>query len=168
MGYCFFLLCFLVCLFARIGQLWDYFISPDLLLKNVFLIRMYSLACYFYYEAELKWSKSVRRICISWNGSWSDLNKEFWILFMHYKSDLMECMQAFEAAWAAACKVEASTMVVPAEFQFLVSPISFSGPYCQPNIVFQVAKCCYKSFENWVGSWSNIWTQVWIIVHISD
>ncbi|XP_010924274.2 polygalacturonase At1g48100 [Elaeis guineensis] len=46
--------------------------------------------------------------------------------------------KAFEAAWAAACKVEASTMVVPAEFRFLVRPISFSGPYCQPNIVFQL------------------------------
>ncbi|XP_010925884.1 polygalacturonase At1g48100 [Elaeis guineensis] len=46
--------------------------------------------------------------------------------------------KAFEAAWAAACKVEASTMVVPAEFQFLVGPISFSGPFCQPNIVFQL------------------------------
>lgn len=47
-------------------------------------------------------------------------------------------MQAFEDAWAAACKVEGSTVVVPAEFEFLVGPISFSGPYCQPNIVFQV------------------------------
>lgn len=47
-------------------------------------------------------------------------------------------MQAFEAAWAAACKVEASTVIVPAEFEFLVRPISFSGPYCEPNIVFQV------------------------------
>ncbi|CAL9049935.1 unnamed protein product, partial [Musa banksii] len=46
--------------------------------------------------------------------------------------------KAFEAAWAAACKVEASTVIVPAEFEFLVRPISFSGPYCEPNIVFQV------------------------------
>ncbi|ERN03259.1 hypothetical protein AMTRI_Chr02g220090 [Amborella trichopoda] len=46
--------------------------------------------------------------------------------------------KAFEAAWAAACKVEASTLVVPAEFHFLVGPISFAGPYCQPNIVFQL------------------------------
>lgn len=47
-------------------------------------------------------------------------------------------MQAFQAAWAAACKVEASTIKVPAEYVFLVGPISFSGPYCQHNIVFQV------------------------------
>ncbi|KAE8692596.1 polygalacturonase [Hibiscus syriacus] len=46
--------------------------------------------------------------------------------------------QAFQAAWAAACKVEASTVVVPAESIFLVGPISFSGPYCQANIVFQL------------------------------
>ncbi|KAL9240952.1 hypothetical protein vseg_015117 [Gypsophila vaccaria] len=46
--------------------------------------------------------------------------------------------KAFEAAWAAACKVESSTMLIPSEYQFLVGPISFSGPYCQKNIVFQV------------------------------
>ncbi|XVE92400.1 hypothetical protein REPUB_Repub01dG0094000 [Reevesia pubescens] len=46
--------------------------------------------------------------------------------------------KAFQDAWAAACKVEASMVVVPAEFVFLVGPISFSGPYCQPNIVFQL------------------------------
>lgn len=47
-------------------------------------------------------------------------------------------LQAFEAAWASACKVEASMMIVPPEYTFLVGPISFSGPYCQANIVFQV------------------------------
>ncbi|KAK8529437.1 hypothetical protein V6N12_060219 [Hibiscus sabdariffa] len=46
--------------------------------------------------------------------------------------------KAFQDAWAAACKVEASTVVVPAESVFLVGPISFSGPYCQANIVFQL------------------------------
>ncbi|KAA8529592.1 hypothetical protein F0562_034308 [Nyssa sinensis] len=46
--------------------------------------------------------------------------------------------KAFQAAWAAACKVEASTIIVPSEYVFLVGPISFSGPYCQPNIVFQL------------------------------
>ncbi|KAJ8485381.1 hypothetical protein OPV22_017866 [Ensete ventricosum] len=46
--------------------------------------------------------------------------------------------KAFEAAWAAACKVEASMVIVPAEFDFLVRPISFSGPDCEPNIVFQL------------------------------
>nr|GMD98798.1 polygalacturonase At1g48100-like [Ipomoea batatas] len=46
--------------------------------------------------------------------------------------------KAFQATWAAACKVEASTMVVPSEYVFLVGPISFSGPYCEKNIVFQL------------------------------
>ncbi|OMO59178.1 Glycoside hydrolase, family 28 [Corchorus capsularis] len=46
--------------------------------------------------------------------------------------------KAFEAAWAAACKVEGSTMVIPSASVFLVGPISFSGPNCQPNIVFQL------------------------------
>ncbi|TQD78074.1 hypothetical protein C1H46_036346 [Malus baccata] len=45
---------------------------------------------------------------------------------------------AFQAAWAAACKVEASNIIVPAGYQFLVGPISFSGPYCQKNILFQL------------------------------
>ncbi|XP_010533949.1 PREDICTED: polygalacturonase At1g48100-like [Tarenaya hassleriana] len=46
--------------------------------------------------------------------------------------------KAFEAAWAEACKVEASMMIVPNDYVFLVGPISFSGPYCQANIVFQL------------------------------
>ncbi|XP_073032329.1 polygalacturonase At1g48100-like [Primulina eburnea] len=52
--------------------------------------------------------------------------------------------KAFRAAWAAACKVEASIVHVPTEYVFLVGPISFSGPYCQHKIVFQVNyKCIY-------------------------
>jgi len=47
-------------------------------------------------------------------------------------------MQAFQAAWAEACKVQASTMVVPSDYVFFVGPISFSGPYCKSDIVFQV------------------------------
>ncbi|XP_042493971.1 polygalacturonase At1g48100-like [Macadamia integrifolia] len=46
--------------------------------------------------------------------------------------------KAFEDAWAAACKVVGSTVIVPSKFVFLVGPISFSGPYCQQNIVFQL------------------------------
>ncbi|QCD82301.1 polygalacturonase At1g48100 [Vigna unguiculata] len=46
--------------------------------------------------------------------------------------------KAFQAAWAEACKVEASTMVIPPDYVFFVGPISFSGPYCKPNIVFQL------------------------------
>ncbi|GMH26108.1 hypothetical protein Nepgr_027951 [Nepenthes gracilis] len=46
--------------------------------------------------------------------------------------------KAFQEAWAEACKVEASTMAVPPGYQFLMGPISFSGYYCQPNIIFQL------------------------------
>lgn len=46
--------------------------------------------------------------------------------------------KAFEAAWADACKVVASTMVVPSGSVFLLNPISFSGTNCEPNIVFQL------------------------------
>ncbi|CAO2179064.1 unnamed protein product [Urochloa humidicola] len=46
--------------------------------------------------------------------------------------------EAFEGAWAAACKQGASTVLVPPELEFLVGPISFSGPYCKPNILFQL------------------------------
>ncbi|KAL5723818.1 galacturonan 1,4-alpha-galacturonidase [Ranunculus cassubicifolius] len=46
--------------------------------------------------------------------------------------------KAFQATWAAACKVEASTMLVPSQYTFLVGLISFSGTYCQSNIVFQL------------------------------
>ncbi|CAN8294386.1 unnamed protein product [Cochlearia groenlandica] len=46
--------------------------------------------------------------------------------------------KAFEATWASACKIEASMMIIPSDYTFLVGPISFSGPYCQANIVFQL------------------------------
>ncbi|XP_020571972.1 polygalacturonase At1g48100-like [Phalaenopsis equestris] len=46
--------------------------------------------------------------------------------------------KAFEEAWTAACQVEASTVKIPSDYTFLVGPISFSGPYCQPNIIFQL------------------------------
>ncbi|KAL8236588.1 hypothetical protein R6Q59_017669 [Mikania micrantha] len=46
--------------------------------------------------------------------------------------------KAFEEAWVAACKLEASTLVVPKGSVFLINPISFSGPDCDPNIVFQL------------------------------
>ncbi|XP_074274440.1 polygalacturonase At1g48100 isoform X2 [Silene latifolia] len=46
--------------------------------------------------------------------------------------------QAFQDAWEQACKVQSSTMLIPYGYQFLVGPISFSGPYCQKDIIFQV------------------------------
>lgn len=38
-----------------------------------------------------------------------------------------------------------STVLVPEQFEFLVGPVSFSGPYCQPNIIFQVT-CCLMTY----------------------
>ncbi|KAL8224572.1 hypothetical protein R6Q57_020047 [Mikania cordata] len=67
--------------------------------------------------------------------------------------------KAFQAAWADACKVEASTMIVPSGYEFLVGPISFAGPYCQRNILFQLdgtiiaptyAKAWGKSLLQWL------------------
>ncbi|KAL8153865.1 hypothetical protein V2J09_011625 [Rumex salicifolius] len=46
--------------------------------------------------------------------------------------------QAFEEAWAAACNVDSSTLVVPSAFEFLVKPVSFSGTNCAPNITVQL------------------------------
>ncbi|KAF8010968.1 hypothetical protein BT93_J1564 [Corymbia citriodora subsp. variegata] len=46
--------------------------------------------------------------------------------------------QAFLAAWAAACKIESSTILVPSKSVFLLSPISFAGPNCKSKITFQL------------------------------
>ncbi|KAI5604750.1 hypothetical protein BDE02_01G308400 [Populus trichocarpa] len=46
--------------------------------------------------------------------------------------------EAFGATWAAACKVEASTMIVPSGYVFLLHSVSFSGPGCEADIVFQL------------------------------
>ncbi|KAJ4973370.1 hypothetical protein NE237_006544 [Protea cynaroides] len=66
--------------------------------------------------------------------------------------------KAFEAAWAAACKVGGSTIMVPSQFIFLVGSISFSGPYCQPNIVFQlegtiIAPTSSKAWGSGLNQW---------------
>lgn len=55
--------------------------------------------------------------------------------------------QAFEAAWADACKVVASTMVVPSGPVFLLNPVSFSGTNCEPNIIFQVTSHFQSELE---------------------
>ncbi|CAM8909127.1 unnamed protein product [Rhodiola kirilowii] len=59
--------------------------------------------------------------------------------------------KAFTLAWTAACKVEASTMVVPSGYVFLVEAISFSGTGCGPNKLFQLDGkiIAPKSFESW-------------------
>ncbi|XP_016481100.2 polygalacturonase At1g48100-like [Nicotiana tabacum] len=77
--------------------------------------------------------------------------------------------KAFQAAWAAACKVEASTIVVPSQYVFLVGPISFSGPYCQHNIVFQldgtiIAPVDAKSWGSGLMQWLEFTKLVGITV----
>ncbi|XP_022565694.1 polygalacturonase At1g48100 isoform X2 [Brassica napus] len=46
--------------------------------------------------------------------------------------------KAFEDAWNEACKVAASTLLVPSGSTFLVGPVSFLGKECKENIVFQL------------------------------
>ncbi|KAK6928351.1 Glycoside hydrolase, family 28 [Dillenia turbinata] len=67
--------------------------------------------------------------------------------------------KAFQATWAAACKAEESTMVVPSDSVFLVKPISFAGPNCTSNILFQLdgmiiaptgSKAWGKGTLNWI------------------
>ncbi|KAK4764405.1 hypothetical protein SAY87_013843 [Trapa incisa] len=66
--------------------------------------------------------------------------------------------KAFEDAWAAACKAEASTVLVPGEYEFFVGPISFSGPNCQPDITFQLDGTIYAPTEPKVwGSRGLLW-----------
>ncbi|KAL8142408.1 hypothetical protein V2J09_015440 [Rumex salicifolius] len=70
---------------------------------------------------------------------YKDSTSAFSVLDFGAKGDaISDDTKAFESAWAAACKLEASTMIVPSGYRFLVGPISFSGPYCMSNIVFQL------------------------------
>ncbi|KAG6601507.1 Polygalacturonase, partial [Cucurbita argyrosperma subsp. sororia] len=66
--------------------------------------------------------------------------------------------KAFQDTWTATCKVTASTFIVPSKYVFLVGPISFSGPYCQPNIVFQldgkvIARTDFKVWGRGLFQW---------------
>lgn len=77
--------------------------------------------------------------------------------------------KAFEAAWAAACKVEASTVVVPSDYVFVVGPVSFSGPFCQNDIVFQldgtiIAPTNFKAFGSGLFQWIQFTKLVGITV----
>lgn len=75
----------------------------------------------------------------SYNGGHSSSTTTFNVLNFGAKGDgKSDDTKAFQATWAEACKVESSTMLVPADYVFFVGPISFSGPYCKPNIIFQL------------------------------
>ncbi|KAL5540099.1 hypothetical protein UlMin_043170 [Ulmus minor] len=45
--------------------------------------------------------------------------------------------KALLAAWQAACKVNGAKVEIPAEFKFLINPITLQGP-CMPNLVLQI------------------------------
>ncbi|KAJ7953579.1 Polygalacturonase [Quillaja saponaria] len=45
--------------------------------------------------------------------------------------------KALLAAWNAACKVSGATIKIPAEFKFLIKPITLQGP-CMPEITLQI------------------------------
>nr|ABV25004.1 polygalacturonase 7 [Oncidium hybrid cultivar] len=69
----------------------------------------------------------------------SSHNSMFNVLDFGAKGDgVTDDTKAFEDAWMSACQVEASTVQIPSDYTFLIGPISFSGPYCQPNIIFQL------------------------------
>ncbi|MFS8003382.1 putative endo-polygalacturonase [Helianthus anomalus] len=66
--------------------------------------------------------------------------------------------KAFEGAWAAACKVTGSKIIVPSPYKFLLGPITFSGPYCQHNIIFQIdgtiiAPSSFKPYGSGLFQW---------------
>ncbi|XP_071726412.1 polygalacturonase At1g48100-like [Rutidosis leptorrhynchoides] len=66
--------------------------------------------------------------------------------------------KSFEGAWAAACKVKGSKIIVPSPYKFLLGPITFSGPYCQQNIIFQVdgtiiAPSSFKPYGSGLFQW---------------
>ncbi|KAK7271665.1 hypothetical protein RJT34_27750 [Clitoria ternatea] len=90
------------------------------------------------------WFSSFERCIAARGNNWRKLqtpsaSSTFNVLNFGAKGDgHADDTKAFEEAWVAACKVEASTIVVPSGSVFLVKPISFSGPNCQPNIVFQL------------------------------
>ncbi|OWM76071.1 hypothetical protein CDL15_Pgr009717 [Punica granatum] len=66
----------------------------------------------------------------------------------------------FRSTWAAACQVEASTVLIPEGYEFLVGTISFEGRHCRKNIVFQLDGTIVAptNRENWGRDLSN-----WIV-----
>ncbi|KAJ4822561.1 hypothetical protein Tsubulata_034289 [Turnera subulata] len=58
--------------------------------------------------------------------------------------------EALLAAWKAACKVPGATVEIPAEFKFLIKPITLQGP-CMPHLVLQIDGTLLAPPE--VGAW---------------
>ncbi|OAY32553.1 polygalacturonase At1g48100 [Manihot esculenta] len=58
--------------------------------------------------------------------------------------------KALLSAWKAACEVPGATVEIPAEFKFLIKPITLQGP-CMPHLVLQIDGTLLAPPE--VGSW---------------
>ncbi|KAF2292785.1 hypothetical protein GH714_028298 [Hevea brasiliensis] len=62
-------------------------------------------------------------------------------IFCHLEPRVMEFLMilryALLSAWKAACEVPGATVEIPAEFKFLVKPITLQGP-CVPHLVLQI------------------------------
>lgn len=72
-------------------------------------------------------------------------------LFMwSYSKTFFMCVhvQAFKAAWKAACLVPRATIELPSEFKFLVRPVTLQGP-CMPHLVLQVLSLSYLLLWWW-------------------
>jgi len=109
----------------------NYLIFTWLLEQNTFLLWFNIDNLWIKKNIDDLWLTCIISYCGNWYCNWSSLTCFPFLVEMK--------MQAFEATWGAACKVEASTMLIPADYTFYVGPIVFSGPYCKPRIVFQVA-----------------------------
>ncbi|KAL8475445.1 hypothetical protein ACS0TY_028195 [Phlomoides rotata] len=92
-------------------------------------------------EAKSKKHRKMAAPIVSYGGAVdaSSTSTTFNVLQYGAKGDgIADDTKAFESAWADSCKVQGSVMLVPSGSVFLVKPITFSGPNCQPNIVFQL------------------------------
>ncbi|KAL8208262.1 hypothetical protein R6Q57_007674 [Mikania cordata] len=97
--------------------------------------------------ASLVWL-SASAICIAQTTGkhWMHANKskqreglKFDVLDYGAKGDgRSDDTKAFQAAWANVCKAEASTLIVPFGYKFLVGPTSFSGSNCHKSVTFQL------------------------------
>ncbi|KAI7735496.1 hypothetical protein M8C21_017854 [Ambrosia artemisiifolia] len=85
------------------------------------------------------WRHTARQLQVHTDKSKQNKGLKFNVLDFGAKGDgKSDDTKAFQAAWANACKAEASIMIVPSGYKFLVGATSFSGSNCHGNIVFQL------------------------------
>ncbi|KAJ9169522.1 hypothetical protein P3X46_017707 [Hevea brasiliensis] len=84
-------------------------------------------------------------------GSYPTQSSMFNILSFGAKGDgVSDDSKALLSAWKAACEVPGATVEIPAEFKFLVKPITLQGP-CVPHLVLQIDGTLLAPPE--AGSW---------------